>query len=130
MRRNQKRGRTAKQETENRTRKKCQKTEKKGCRAGNKGYQDEECRLCGNGKENLEHAWTCKELRKLVKDETIRNVDEAMRKVDGRKNNNWRRLITGEINPEICKYIRDFERTLRKKTEDRQENRVEEQDNE
>ncbi|KAK9306259.1 hypothetical protein QLX08_002989 [Tetragonisca angustula] len=50
-------------------------------RAGNKGFKEENCRLCGTGKENLDHAWSCEGMRSTTKEELVRKVEAEWGKV-------------------------------------------------
>ena len=48
-------------------------------RAGDKGYMNVNCRLCGAVKENLKHILDCREFKKVVKIDLKLAVEEVMR---------------------------------------------------
>ena len=45
-------------------------------KAGKKGFNNQECELCGVEEENLEHIWNCVEARKGIKKEWVEGVDK------------------------------------------------------
>ncbi|KOX74787.1 hypothetical protein WN51_00394 [Melipona quadrifasciata] len=70
-------------------------------RAGNKGFKEEKCRLCNVGTENLEHAWTCVEMRKMTKKELVNKVEAEKNKVNKRGRNGWKWLLRGKVKSEM-----------------------------
>ncbi|KAK1120134.1 hypothetical protein K0M31_012858 [Melipona bicolor] len=67
-------------------------------RAGNKVFKKEKCRLCNGGTENLEHAWTCVEIRKMIKEELVNKVEAEINKVNERGRNGWKALVGEKLN--------------------------------
>lgn len=62
-------------------------------RAGNKGFKEENCRLCKAGPENLEHAWSCVEMRRLTKEDLVKKVESEWDKIKEKGKNGWIELL-------------------------------------
>lgn len=90
-------------------------------RAGNKGYERENCRMCRRGRENLEHiVLHCLKLKRKVKEDLLRKV-EGGRQNEGNRCK-WKHTMTRPIRMEVCEYIREFERwTSRTQNKQREE---------
>ena len=78
-------------------------------RAGNKGYMNVNCRLCGAMKENLKHILDCREFEKVVKMDLRLAVEEVMRR-EGKDPMLWTTILSGPIKPELGEYCKIFER--------------------
>ena len=84
-------------------------------RAGNKGFKEENCRLCGTGKENLDHAWSCEGMRSTTKEELVRKVEAEWGKVKERGRNGWIELLRGKVKTGLCQFTREFEKNIRRR---------------
>ena len=78
-------------------------------RAGNKGYMNVNCRLCGAVKENLKHILDCREFKKVVKMDLRLAVEKVMRG-EGNDPMFWTTILSGRIKSELGEYCRMFER--------------------
>ncbi|KAK2577961.1 hypothetical protein KPH14_012261 [Odynerus spinipes] len=79
-------------------------------RAGNKGYDKMQCRLCGWETEDLEHIWNCEKFRNVVNPELERRIGKIM---EGHRGREWKKLLSGPIQAELCEYSREFEKEAR-----------------
>lgn len=77
-------------------------------RAGNKGYRDVSCRLCGGEREDLEHILQCDG----VKEGTLKELWESWEGT-GRDESTVELLRGGPI-PELCKVVRGWEKLMRR----------------
>ncbi|XP_015115564.1 uncharacterized protein LOC107040136 [Diachasma alloeum] len=76
-------------------------------RAGNKGYKDMSCRLCGAAREDLEHILSCD----MIKGGVLKEIWDDWR-VLGR-GETIIELLGGEPIPELCKFFREWEKLMR-----------------
>ncbi|XP_015120516.1 uncharacterized protein LOC107043497 [Diachasma alloeum] len=76
-------------------------------RAGNKGYEDVSCRLCGEVREDLEHILECDKVREgKLKD--LWGEWENLGRTES-----FVKLLGGRPIPELCKLVRGWEKRLR-----------------
>lgn len=78
-------------------------------RAGNKGFKDVSCRLCGSKTEAIEHIWVCKKARELIGKKWVDEVDkwtDCGRNVNQQK---VREILSGRPSIALCRYTRAFE---------------------
>ncbi|XP_043475764.1 uncharacterized protein LOC122507221 [Leptopilina heterotoma] len=78
-------------------------------RAGNKGFTDVSCRLCGSETENIEHIWVCKKARELIDKKWVEEVDKW---TDCGKNLSLQKIwstMSGKPILALCRYARAFE---------------------
>lgn len=76
-------------------------------RAGNKGYTDVSCRLCGGEREDLEHILQC---------ESVKGGDlkELWEEWDGLgRDESIVRILGGKPISELCKVVRGWEKLVR-----------------
>ena len=80
-------------------------------RAGNKGYKDKQCRLCGQEDEELNHIRNCRKFKEIVNKE----LEEKINKLFGNKwtHGEWNWVLRGEVNPILCEYCRMYERAVK-----------------
>lgn len=80
-------------------------------RAGNKGYVEESCRLCGQGKEKLEHISQCVKFQEIVDRKIKEEAEKLLGDRDG--TDEWNVVLTKEVNRILCDYCRAYETALR-----------------
>lgn len=79
-------------------------------REKSKGFKEDKCRVCGDGKENMEHIWVCQEARKEMRGSWIGEVEEKGLGKSGEEfRRNLGKVLKGEPVEGICNYARKFE---------------------
>lgn len=80
-------------------------------KVGKKGFLNWKCELCEEDDESLEHVWTCQIAREEIKKEWVEAVDTWRNNRTGSILDNWTiETLQGEINKDICEYMRSFRR--------------------
>lgn len=84
-------------------------------RAGNKGYKDESCRLCGEGREDLEHILRCEAIKGGILKVWWDHWAEKG------QHESIAELLGGKPKQELCKLVREWEKLIKKREAEQSE---------
>lgn len=81
-----------------------------------KGFKENECRICGEGEENMQHMWLCKKAREGMNKKWIEVIEKLGLTEEGEAyRRNIVKMLNGEIVEDACEYSREFEKRAKKR---------------